>query len=526
MKKFLEKYAALFLALLLISAVCFLFAGRKEGMFIDEIYTYGLANGYYTPFVTDIKGGDVIDQVISRQELFDYMTVGEDDGFAFASVYYNQTQDVHPPLYYWLLNMASSLTPGVFSKWTGIVLDYIIYMLTLVVLFALTKELTASRTAGVVTVLLYGLSTVGLSTMLMIRMYVLLTLLTVFLAYCVAKLLHGGAWIWRILAGLSIFAGLLTQYYFVFYAFFLCAFYVFYLLFKKDFKGILYFALCAFAGVAAFILAFPACFDQLFADALVSGGNALENAKTLSQYPERIGIFLADTRHRTKGIVIAAAVMLVLCVLHLKAFSEALTEKRLPLEGLIILLPALITFFLVAIISPVTEIRYVYNIMPFFGLAAGLILGWVYASDGENIQPKAKMYMLLFIAALALFEARAVAPDYLYDEYSDYDAMLAPYASTPCVYFNDNYRAPLTYDLLQLMIFDDFIVVNDADSPALSEYMGGSGEAVVFIDNSAYWSSGYVNEDILAGLEDGPGYRADRLLYSNGFSSVYLVVED
>lgn len=526
MKKFLEKYAALLLALVLISAVCFLFAGRKEGMFIDEIYSYGLSNGYYTPFVTDIKDGNVVDKLISRQELFDYMTVGEDDGFAFASVYYNQTKDVHPPLYYWLLNMASSLTPGVFSKWTGIVLDYIIYMLALLALFALAKEVTLSRTASVATVLLYGLSTVGLSTMLMIRMYVLLTLLTVFLALCIAKLMHGGGLKWRILTGLSIFAGLMTQYYFVFYAFFLCAFYVFWLLFKKDFKGAIYFALCAFAGVAAFVLAFPACFDQLFADALVSGGNALENAKTLSQYPERIGTFLGDTRHRTKGIVLASAVILVMCVLHLRAFSEALTEKRLPLEGLLILLPALITFFVVAIISPVTEIRYVYNIMPFFALAAGLLLAWIYKAEEGNITQKSKTIMLLFVAAAALFAARSTAPDYLYDEYSDYDAMLAPYASTPCVYFNDNYRAPLTYDLLQLMIFDDFIVVNDADSPALSEYLGESGEAVVFIDNSAYWSSGYVNEDILAGLEAGPGYSADRLLYSNGFSSVFLLVED
>ena len=108
MKNWLKKYTALILALVLVCAVGFMFAARKSGMFIDEIYTYGLANSYYAPYVTDIKGGDLIDKVMTREELTDYLTVGADDRFAAGSVYYNQTRDVHPPLYYWLFNFVSS----------------------------------------------------------------------------------------------------------------------------------------------------------------------------------------------------------------------------------------------------------------------------------------------------------------------------------------------------------------------------------------------------------------------------------
>ena len=100
MMKAVKKHAALLAVLVIISAACFLFAGRKEGMFIDEIYSYGLANSYYAPFVTDLKDGDMLDKVMTRQELVDYLSVGEGDGFAFGSVYYNQIRDVHPPLYY------------------------------------------------------------------------------------------------------------------------------------------------------------------------------------------------------------------------------------------------------------------------------------------------------------------------------------------------------------------------------------------------------------------------------------------
>ena len=149
MAKTVRKHAALLAALIIISAVCFLFAGRKEGMFIDEIYSFGLANSHYAPFVTDLKDGDLRDKVMTRQELVDYLAVGEDDGFAFASVYYNQVRDVHPPLYYWLLNIASSFVPGQFSMWTGLVLDYIIYMLCLVLLYAAVLELLGSRHCAV-----------------------------------------------------------------------------------------------------------------------------------------------------------------------------------------------------------------------------------------------------------------------------------------------------------------------------------------------------------------------------------------
>ena len=154
MKTWIKKYIALILALILISAVCFLFAGRKEGMFIDEIYSFGLANSYYAPYVTDLKDGDLIDKVMTRQELIDYLSVGDDDRFAAGSVYYNQTRDVHPPMYYWLLNFASSLNAGSFSMWTGLVLNYIIYMLTLIVLYKLALLLFGSRTNAVCAVLL------------------------------------------------------------------------------------------------------------------------------------------------------------------------------------------------------------------------------------------------------------------------------------------------------------------------------------------------------------------------------------
>lgn len=524
MKTWIKKYIALILALILISAVCFLFAGRKEGMFIDEIYSFGLANSYYAPYVTDLKDGDLIDKVMTRQELIDYLSVGEDDRFAVGSVYYNQTQDVHPPLYYWLLNFASSLCAGRFSMWTGLALNYIIYMLTLIVLYKLALLLFGSRVNAVCTVLLYGLSTIGLSTMLMIRMYVLLTLWSVLLSYLIALLMREKRTALYPLVGVTVFAGLMTQYYFVFYAFFVCLAYDIYAAIRRDRRELVMFSLAALCGAVCLLPAFPACLDQLFADALVSGGSAVDNLKSVGQYAERVNFFRAEALHRMKAIVYVGLILAAAALIRCRRAARAVREGAVNWDALVFIIPALVSFLLIAVISPVSEIRYIYNIVPMLTLAVSL-LGHLAASGLPELREKryARSAALLAVAALALWEARSVAPDYLFDEYSDYDALLRAHSGAPCVYMDDNYFSPITFDMLQLLIFDDFIVTNDTSSEAMLDYIGAAPETVVFIDISRQWASGYDPEEVIAELEASTGYaRADKL-YSNGFSAVYLL---
>ena len=130
---------------------------------------------------------------------------------------------------------------------------------------------------------------------------------------------------------------------------------------------------------------------------------------------------------------------------------------------------------------------------------------------------------LLILTACALWCARCVPPDYLYDEYSDYDDLLSAHKSAPCVYIDDNYSSPLTYDMLQIMIFDDLLVTNDTSSEAMLDYIGDAPETVVFIDISKDWASGYDPETVLEQLQSSTGYSVITPLYSNGFSDVYLL---
>ena len=532
MKEAVKKHGPLLLTLAVILAVCLLFAQRKNGMFIDEIYTYGLSNSHYAPFLEDVAGGELEGAVLTRQDLLDYVTVGEDEFFDLGSVYYNQVHDVHPPLYYWLFHLASCLTPGVFSKWTGLILDLVLYFLTLIALYRLCLRLFGSRAAALASLLLYGLSGLGLATMLMIRMYVLITLFSVLLALWITRLMEDGRLRWSILAGLTIFLGLMTQYYFVFYAFFVCAAFVFYAAVKKRWKDLGLFALCAFAGVGLLLVAFPACITHLTADKLVSGGNALEQLADSAQYRERLLFFFREARHGMKAAVLCALGLALLLLFFFRKLRAAGKEKPLPWRSLVILLPAYVAFVVVALISPVAEQRYIYNLAPFFAASVGLLAALLERALGSlRREGLWKSAALLAVLALALFFARSQPPKYLYpvgpgyvDYYALYDSLAEEHKDDPCLYLS-GYFYPPTQDLGELLYFEDLLITADPDSPAVDRYLAQrpSEECVVFIDVSAFWASGFDPEEILPALTASTDYTDWELLYENGLSVTYLL---
>ena len=527
MRALIRKYGALFLALVLICGVCLFFAARKSGMFIDEIFTYGLSNSHYAPFLGDIHG-DLDNTVLTREELLDYLVVGPEERFDFASVYYNQTRDVHPPLYYWLLNAVCSLTPGSFSLWSGLILDLLLYLLTAVLLYRLVLRLFGSRLNAAAAAALYGLCAVGLSTMLMIRMYVLMTALTVLLALLVTRLIQTGDKRLCPLIGLTIFLGLMTQYYFVFYAFFLCASYVLYALVHRNWRGLLRFALWAFAGVGLLVLAFPACLDQLFADHIVSGGSALENLKNTAQYGRRfahIGDYLRYSGMRAPrylAMALGAALLLTSPLL-----VRAAREKKPDLRALWVLLPAYVAGAVVVILSPVNEERYVYNLVPLFvaSLSLGIYLLFFALGDFPKAEPvKAGLFLALLVFAVLM--ARTVQPEYLYTVYRDYDHAVEEYADGPCIYLDRGYHEPLTQDLQQLLFFEDLLVTPSGDEEAVQDYLARYPEAehcVVFVDINPFWSSGYDPDQVLPVLLEHTDFQSSEMLYWNYLSKVYVL---
>lgn len=528
MKQKFLKYGAFLLLLVLIGGICFAFADSKSGLFIDEIYTYGLANNHEGPFLDSLVGGDVNNKILTRQDLLDYVVVNPGEEFDFRAVYDNQANDVHPPLYYWLFNIVFSLFPGLFSKWPAFVLNLGIYTAALVLLYAWLKELFGSEVAAFAGVALYGLSLIGLSTMLMIRMYVLVTMLTILLSYLIARLLREKKTSLYILTGFTIFAGLMTQYYFVFYAFFLCAAYVFHCLFKKDLKGAAVFALSAFAGVALMIVCFPYCFEHLFADSLVSGGNAIENLGNTAQYAERLMYYYKETRHGLKAAVVVALACAVCLIVFSRRVWAGFKGGRLNMKALLFIIPAFVTLVLVAIISPVLDSRYVYNIMPVFVVAVCMLISWLETSTSDmKLLSIAKYVVLIGLVLFSVWLARRSTPAYQYPEHAEYNTLLSQYSEEPCVYLTDGFHIPVSQDLVQLLSFEDLLMIPSAESEALDEYLERkpSDKCIVYIDISEFWSSGLKPDEMLPEFIENTEFNNYELLYAYGLSQTYLVTK-
>ncbi len=528
----IKKYGAAVLAFVMVLGVCLLFCTRKTGMFIDEVYSYGLANSYYAPFLPDLKEGSFTDQVFTREEIESYLSVGEGDAFAAGSVYYNQTKDVHPPLYYWVMNAVSSVFRGSCSKWIGLGINLFFFLLTLTVLFALSMELFGSSDVAAAVVALYGMSVLGLSTVMMIRMYMMLTFFTAVLALLTAKLMHNPkkAILFPLIM-LTIFCGMMTQYYFVFYAFFLCLLFDIRALVKKDFRTFVLFSLHALVGVGLMLLVFPASLHQLFeGNGQVVGGHNISDAiSDISGYKDRLSAFF-QARRMMKGVSWTALGAVLCCVPMAKQLIRASKENRIRYDALFILVPALPAFLAVAILSPVQEYRYLYNLVPVFVLGAGFLLHAAEtSSDGlPHFQVIRKAAFLLIVFA-ALWNAKTMPPDYLFPEQAEYDSVVGQYSDLPCVYLTDGFFAPVTQDLMQLRRFDDFIVASYSGSSALHDYLEGQTQAVLYIDTNPFWSSGFSAEHTLEEMARDTGFTESRLLYrynyedTGGLSETYLV---
>lgn len=546
--KRLEKYISFLLVLALSAGICLLFCTRKKGLFIDEVYSYGLANSYYAPFLADLKDGSMTGKIFTAEELDAYLTVGEDDAFAFGSVYYNQTRDVHPPLYYFLFHAVSSVFRGSASKWIGLGINFFFFLFTALLLWRLSLALFETPAAATAAVLLYTVSIAGISTVMIIRMYMMLTFFSVALACAVLQMIRRGPSPARFaIITLVIFLGALTQYYFVFYACFLCCAVLVSLLRKKDFKNAGLFSLCALAGVGAMIAVFPACLKHLFVgNGQVVGGASITSAlKDVASWLPEVQDFLLIT-DMTKAICAVFCLALFADVLLL-LIGKALHRPATPLRtgAGIIILPAFSAFFVVAVISPVQELRYVYNLVPFFALAAAWLLdrafrlaegvfcpaaGTAAAADKRGSAAAAlRLCMLALIAAGCVLSVKASPPADLFTAQEEYDALVKAHSSSPCIYVTDNYFAPLTQDLLQLRQFQDFLVVSDVSSDEVRAYIGDAPEAVLYIDVNGFWSSGFDPDGTRARFGAATGLTASELLYeydyeyNGGLSQTYLM---
>ena len=290
-KKKAIKY--LIIIILILIGIRVYFGYQKEDFFMDETFSYTLMN---------MKEGAGMVQTapefnniwISGNKIKNMLTISNDEILRYDTVYYNQTQDVHPPLYYFLLHTASALSFGNFTKWTGIILNIIIFVGICAVLYIIGKKIFKSTIWALVLVAIYGVSTGAIFSTIFIRMYELLILFVLLYLNKVIDILKKNIIEEKSISKKDIaqlivifVLGMCTHYHFIIISVIISAIYfVIMLCSKVKLARILTYVLTNISGLIIYSIIYPSFYSHIFGTH--RGTESTGNLLNLNDYVERL----------------------------------------------------------------------------------------------------------------------------------------------------------------------------------------------------------------------------------------------
>ena len=283
----------LIITIVLQLAVALCFCMQKQGFHYDENYSYYSSNVTYGLNPPD---GDWLSGSTIAEEFC--ITPGK--GFNFPLVAQMQSFDVHPPVYYFLLNIICSLSSGIFSKWQGLSLNLIFFVISELLIIAIADKVgNKNKAITWFSLALFGFSPAIISGITFIRMYMLLT------SECMALILlhmnmltdikNSGSLSrfvkYLIQIAVTVYIGFLTHYYFAVFAFFVAAFTTLYLFFSKNTRKTSYiYAITVIAGLLSAVLSYPASLRHIFRG--YRGTEAMGAFFDMNNLSDRMGLFV------------------------------------------------------------------------------------------------------------------------------------------------------------------------------------------------------------------------------------------
>lgn len=420
----------LIIMLVIMTGTLIYHGSQKEGYHVDEIYSYGLANSEYLPFMHfgtheyDVKAwmleygageslGDLVRNLIKDfkilkecdfrwressiyqdyltaqsssydrytttwrpgQDYLDYVAVSESNTFNYFSVYYNQRGDVHPPLYYMILHTVCSIFQGTFSKWLALGINIVFAVLTMLLMYKMVKNYLGGPVMALAAVAAYAFSGACSTNVTFLRMYVMLMFFMVAACYIHLKIAHEDfalKGLNRKLLVLVTVGGFLTHYYFVFYAALLALVYIVLLAVKKRWIDIWKYCITLAGSAILGICVWPFAIKHIFFGYRgVPTWEALGSGELATYSITNFFSFIIySVFGGKKWIVILAVLCYIVAVVLGK--KEKVSYGRFCLVGI----PVIAYCVIIAQVAPFMSDRYIMGTYPFWGL---FMVGGVYA---------------------------------------------------------------------------------------------------------------------------------------------------
>lgn len=490
-----------FLAILIVTIFMFYWIGQKEGFHEDEIFSYGSSN-YKWDNVFQASGksdflnraieqyviGDSIGSTINNiqyylahqgefgalageiqkndkpvwktsQDAIDYLTVSGDEIFNYFSVYYNQSRDVHPPLFYGLVHLVSSFALGTFSKYIIFIINLAFFILTCYYIrkiFILFNK----KWLGILAILLYGLSMGAASTVIFLRMYSMITFFSIAYLYLNLRILKNNFDIrrsdkWKLFG--IVLLGFLTQYYFCIFALIVFIIMSIYMLMKKQYRiwgG--YFLVHLLTAILGIVI-FPASIYHIFFS--YRGAGAVEGSMNIIEAIQFYGTRLCEA-FSINNVLIFLLVALTIIAVIVRAIVKIVKKEKIAklYQYILITVPTLIYFIFVAKIAPDVEakyaVRYVMPILPEIAIIFVLALYRVFSNKNIGFVVTASAVAIISINGMITNE-----PKYLYRGYQNYLDIAEEYKDLNFVYAVDNAFTQLT-SLPEFMVYNKSLILN------------------------------------------------------------------
>lgn len=459
----------IFLCLQTLIYLCVAF--HKSYLHIDEAYSFGLAN-YDKIEIQD--NTDFFNTWHTKNYYEDYLAVQEDEKANYTPVYENQKNDVHPPLYYLLLRFCMNFSNGHFSMWPGIILNIIIYVFITIFMYLILKKLFHTENSlNIKALILAFMSSIilaSLSNVINIRMYALSTLNILITTFLHIKLLENRKINAKLLLaiGISVLAGILTHYYYLFYLIALYFIFLIKYVKEKQFKMATYYTLTlVIAGILSLII-FPYSLQHIFLG--YRGQGAMSNLGNFFEIiPSIFSQLYTLNYYAFNGLLPIILLMIVILLIYNKKHKKdnfKIDEEKKKILRLLYI-PTIFFFIMTSIASPWKVLRY---IVPVCGLLFVLTIYYLYALLEKGVQKKIANILICILFCIILIAPFIfhLKPELLYDNRKDFVQDLNEKYNLPTIYLYDSKKGGFLDDILPFSILDESYIAKDIDVSSTS----------------------------------------------------------
>lgn len=554
-----------YIAIIITTIVMFVFIGQKNGWHEDEIFSYGSSNYKCDNLFLNFGDKDSLNQLIdekivgknigetlknisyylknedefqdelnkkiaeekpiwkTKEQAKEYMTVSSDEIFNYWSVYYNQARDVHPPLFYMLVHLVSSICLNNFTKYIIFSINLIFYIASCFVLKKILRVFNKEELSWI-TVLLYGLSMGMISIVMFQRMYMMLTFFAMVYLYLNINIFKNSFEIdkkTKRKLTITVILGFLTQYYFCIYAALVAIISAICMIKNKKWDSLKRYVWCHVKAAIIGLILFPASIYHIFFSYRGAAGGVAEGSYLgrLQEYLKLIfyGFSIPEILgYITLGIIIAMFI------------RRIIIAKRKDIATLICL-PIFLFVLVIAKIAPFINIRYISIVFPIIIIAVEL---GVVSSVKELmktikndkipqfIRKNASIIILVVIALVSSgYGLLKSKPEFLYNDYSKRIEIAEQYSNLKFVYIGQSPFNQLQ-DMEEFLRYDNSIIINTWQLDRLKE-IDGLDDNTEFILNIKCWVSDF--DKTLKTVLENTGAKNYELLIDDGQSRVYKV---